>query len=208
MKTHGYECSSASSGEEGLVKVETYNPDLILLDIMLPGIDGIEVCRRLKNDTLTRKIPVLMLSALSQNPDKITGFEGGADDYITKPFSIQELFLRIKAALRQVDILSTANKTMFKKGSLTLDAEKYLVRSGGKKIDLTLTEFRILHAIIKNFGTVISRKVLIREIMDKPASEGGRIMDVHIRNIRKKLSENFVTGCNLETVRGVGYIIK
>ena len=207
MKTHGFDCASAFSGEEGLALIPEYNPDLILLDVMLPGIDGVEVCRRLKNNSETKRIPVLMLSARSQGRDKITGLEGGADDYITKPFSLQELFLRIKAALRQVDLLTKDQNPVFTAGTLLLDTEKYLVTSRERKIDLTLTEFRILNVLLKNMNSVVLRETLIKDIFNKDPLNGGRAVDVHIRNIRRKLSESNVAGCTLETVRGSGYKI-
>jgi len=205
MKTHGYDSRSACTGEEALSLAEEVRPDLILLDVMLPGIDGLEVCRRLKEKPSTRKIPVIMLSAKSQGQDKINGLLEGADDYITKPFSLEELFLRIRAALRQVELLTAETGKTFTSGTLTLDAEKYLVTSGDRRIDLTLTEFRILYRLLKNQGQVVERDALNREIFGKETEEVGRSMDVHIRNVRKKLDEASVTGFRIETVRGIGY---
>jgi two-component system, OmpR family, alkaline phosphatase synthesis response regulator PhoP len=207
MRTHGYSGISALNGEDGYDLAVSESPDLILLDVMLPGIDGIEVCRRLKNNPETRKIPVIMLSAKSQGQDKIDGLLGGADDYITKPFSFEELFLRIRASLRQVELLSAESSRIFGCGSLTMDTEKYLVSSGGSKIDLTLTEFRILALLLKNEGGIVSRDTLIREIFGRDPSDEGRTVDVHIRNLRRKMEAAGVSGCSIETVRGSGYRI-
>jgi len=205
LRTHGYDSLRALTGEKGLSLAESENPDLILLDVMLPGIDGVEVCRRLKNSSLTRHIPVLMLSAKSEGPDKISGLEGGADDYITKPFSMKELLLRIKAALRQVSVISESRKTVFIMGNLQMNTEKYLVSAADVRIDFTLTEFRILHLLLKKKGQEITRKQLSLQIFDRKPTEMGRTLDVHIRNIRKKLTENHVEGCLLETVWRSGY---
>ncbi len=208
MKTHGYDCACAYNGEDGVSMVSSYNPDLVLLDVMLPGIDGVEVCMKLKSNPLTRRIPVLMLSAKSQGKDKISGLEGGADDYITKPFSLKELFLRINASLRQVDLLSSVNESQFSVGNLSLDAEKYTVSAGDEKIDLTLTEFRILYCLIKNRGTPVSRESLIMDIFGPDSSGESRALDVHVRNIRRKLTENDVKNCEIVTIRGTGYQIR
>ena len=207
MRTHGYRSISALTGEEGVGLAVEKSPDLILLDVMLPGIDGVEACRRLKGNALTKRIPVIMLSAKSQGRDKINGLLGGADDYITKPFSLEELFLRIQAALRQVELLTTSVKKVYSAGSLTLDTEKYQVASNDGRIDLTLTEFRILQMLLKNRNQVVQRELLNKEIFDKESSDGGRSIDVHVRNIRKKLDAASVSGCRIETVRGTGYRI-
>ncbi len=205
MRTHGYDCITALSGEEGINLVRKLHPDLILLDVMLPGVDGVETCRILKNGEKTKRIPILMLSAKSQGQDKITGLKGGADDYITKPFSLQELFLRINAALRQVDLLTSDQKFIFSSGTLLLNSEKYQVISKGNKIDFTLTEFRILHLLIKQKNSIVSRQILHTEIFSKNYADGGRAIDVHIRNIRIKLEANKVEGFFIETIRGAGY---
>lgn len=205
MRTHGYGCTTALSGEEGINLVRKLHPDLILLDVMLPGIDGVETCRILKSGEETKRIPILMLSAKSQGQDKITGLKGGADDYITKPFSLQELFLRINAALRQVDLLTSDQKIIFSSGTLLLNSEKYQVISKGHKIDFTLTEFRILHLFLKQKNSIVSRQTLQTEIFSKNYADGGRAIDVHIRNIRKKLEANKAEGFFIETIRGAGY---
>ncbi|MDA3956344.1 response regulator transcription factor [Oceanispirochaeta sp.] len=205
MKTQGYGCLTALSGEEGFALARKHIPDLIILDVMMPGMDGVETCRRVKEDPLTRRIPVLMLSAKSQGDDKIKGLQGGADDYITKPFSLQELFLRIKAALRQVDLLSSPKPGIYQVGSLLLDMDKYQLTIQGERVDLTMTEFRILHLMMKIPGATVDRDEMIKEIFDMAPSEMGRTLDVHIRNIRKKLEFQHPADCSIETIRGRGF---
>ncbi len=205
MKRQGFLAVCAESGEEALALCHSEKPDLILLDVMLPGIDGVETCRRLKENPESRSIPVIMLSAKSQGQDKIEGLQGGADDYVTKPFSLEELFLRIRAALRQVDLLRGERTSCFRCGSLNLDAERYQVSSGDLKIDFTMTEFRILHLLIKTPDRTVSRETLCRQIFEKEPDEIGRTLDVHLRNIRKKLDENKVENCEIQTLRGEGF---
>ncbi|MBF9016828.1 MULTISPECIES: response regulator transcription factor [unclassified Oceanispirochaeta] len=205
MKKQGFDSFCVESGEEALSICESEKPDLILLDVMLPGIDGVETCRRLKNHPDSRSIPVIMLSARSQGQDKINGLMGGADDYITKPFSLEELFLRIRAALRQVALLREEKAVEFRCGSLVLNAERYQVISDDSKIDFTLTEFRILHLMMKSTDRTVSREILCRDIFEKDPGEIGRTMDVHFRNIRKKLTDNMVKDCEILTLRGEGF---
>lgn len=205
MKKEGFLSVCAESGEEALELSIREKPDLILLDVMLPGIDGVETCRRLKQNPDIRSIPVIMLSAKSQGQDKIDGLLGGADDYITKPFSLEELFLRIRASLRQVALLRAEKPVVFRCGSLILNSEKYQVTSEGTKIDFTLTEFRILHLLMKSPERTVSRERLCRDIFDKNPDEIGRTMDVHFRNIRKKLIDNRVKSCEIQTLRGEGF---
>jgi len=205
VRNKGYSCLTALSGEEGLELAFEHLPDLILLDVMLPGISGVEVCRKLKENSRTMQIPVVMLSAKSEGKDKIEGLLGGADDYITKPFSLEELFLRIGASLRQVEILtSNQQPAVFSIGTLVLDNGNFEASTNGKKIDLTLTEFRLLQKLLENKGSVVSRDTLIRGIMGKDPKESGRTLDVHIRNIRRKLEDMGTAGCGIETLRGSG----
>lgn len=207
MRTQGYKSIVAYSGEECLVVLEKQRPDLILLDIMLPGIDGIETCRRIKSENRTKTIPVIMLSAKSQQKDIIIGLEGGADDYITKPFSLQELFLRIQATLRQVEILKADSSRLYVIGDFQLDADHYSITIKNRKIEVTLTEFRILHLLCKHQNEMVSREDLITEVFEVDPASMGRAIDVHIRNIRKKLQDNACTNCQIETIRGSGYKI-
>lgn len=207
MKSQGYDCLSAYTGEEALDMARKELPDLILLDVMMPGIDGVETCRRLKADKDLRAIPVIMVSAKSQGQDKIKGLEGGADDYITKPFSIHELFLRIQASLRQVDFLTSGSNGILRAGSLSLDREKHQVSTDGNRIDLTLKEFRILYLLMKDRGALVFREEMIQKVFDMEPEKMGRTLDVHVSNIRKKLEAMNVNACEIETVRGKGFRI-
>ena len=207
VRNNGYRSLLAYSGEAALETVRTNTPDLILLDIMMPGMSGIEVCRRVKNDPETCRLPVIIVSAKSETQDRIVGLESGADDYVTKPFNLQELFLRIKAALRQVELLSEEKKTYYKLGSLELDTERFIAVSGGARIDLTLTEYRILQMLLQNAGKAVDRKVMLENIFERDSSDAGRTLDVHVRNLRKKMDSAQVRECEIRTVRGTGYII-
>lgn len=205
VRSHGYESICATDGEQALEYVHTYHPDVVLLDVMMPKMDGLEVCRRLKSDPSTRRIPVLMVSAKSEEHDRIEGLKGGADDYITKPFNLQELFLRISAALRQVKLLTSEHSGHYRCGSLTLDTERFHVSNGADGLDFTLTEFRILHVLMQASPQVVTRQQLATDIYGKDVDGVGRSIDVHIRNIRKKMEQGCVTDCEIDTVRGQGF---
>jgi two-component system, OmpR family, alkaline phosphatase synthesis response regulator PhoP len=207
VRAQGYESICAYNGEQALEEAVSRKPDIILLDVMMPGMDGIEVCRRLKAQPNTRSIPVIMVSAKSEEHDKIAGLQGGADDYVIKPFNLEELFLRIRAALRQVEILSGSNDGVYQIGSVQLDTQKYQVTSEGTRIDLTLTEFRMLHMFFQQPGNIVTRGTLISELFEREPSKIGRSLDVHIGNLRKKLDAANAYGCGIETVRGIGYTI-
>jgi two-component system, OmpR family, alkaline phosphatase synthesis response regulator PhoP len=207
VRAQGYESICAYSGEQALEAAVSHKPDIILLDVMMPGMDGIEICRRLKSKSDTRSIPIIMVSAKSEEHDKIAGLQGGADDYVTKPFNLEELFLRIRAALRQVEILSGSNDGFYQIGSVHLDTQKYQVTSGSTRIDLTLTEFRMLHMFFQQPGDIVTREILISNIFEREPAQMGRSLDVHIGNLRKKLDAANASGCSIETVRGIGYTI-
>jgi two-component system phosphate regulon response regulator PhoB/two-component system alkaline phosphatase synthesis response regulator PhoP len=146
-----------------------------------------------------------MLSARSEGQDKILGLEGGADDYITKPFDLRELFLRIGAAIRQVELLTRPIESRLAVGNLLIDSDRFQASAGEEKIDLTPSEFRILQLLAKHHGTEVRRETINREILGKSPDDAGRTIDVHVRNIRRKLVDKSVTGCSIETVHGTGY---
>lgn len=186
-------------------------PDIILLDIMIPGIDGFEVCRRIRNDESTRKIPIIMLTVKREENDKVRGLKLGADDYITKPFGINELLARIDAVLRRVDTVSVANNTnnnIVQIGDIEIDNNKYEVKKKGVVIELTLREFKLLQTLAKNKGELVSREVLLSEVWGYGNLGDSRTLDVHIRKLRKKLEDNDKFPKYIETVRGLGYMIK
>lgn len=186
-------------------------PDIILLDIMLPGIDGFEVCRRIRSNELTSKIPIIMISVKKEESDKVGGLKLGADDYITKPFSVNELLARIDAVLRRMskeDSINPQNDNIISIGNIVIDNNKYEVTKKGEPIELTLREFKLLQTLARNKGNLVSREVLIKEVWGHTNVSDSRTLDVHIRKLRKKLEENDKFPEYIETVRGLGYMIK
>ncbi|MFW5846445.1 MAG: winged helix-turn-helix domain-containing protein, partial [Planctomycetota bacterium] len=173
-----------------------------LLDIMLPGIDGIEVCRLLKQDETTAHIPVIMLTAKSEESDVVLGLSIGADDYVTKPFSPRELMARIKAQLRRQQTQALKPRQRIEHGPLIIDTDRHEVQLEGRPLELTATEFRMLHFFACNPGRVFSRDQLLEQVVGDRAIVIDRNVDVHVRSIRKKLGEHRML---IETIRGVGY---
>ena len=205
----GFTFVSASDGEEGLQKVISETPDLVLLDVMLPKIDGLTVCRKIRQEGIN--IPVIMLSARSEEIDKILGLEIGADDYITKPFSTRELIARIKANLRKSE---QDGSTGFNKGnkitvgSLTLDLDKFEVNVRGQVItDLTRREFEVLKFLAQKPGQVVTRESLLEKVWGYEYYGDIRTVDVTVRRIREKIEKNTANPKILVTKRGVGYYI-
>jgi two-component system alkaline phosphatase synthesis response regulator PhoP len=193
----------AHDGEAALELVKRDNPDLIILDLMLPGIDGLEVCRTLKNNAKTASIPIIMLTAKTQESDKVVGLELGADDYVVKPFSPRELIARIKAVLRRMED-KDRQPAVLRKGDLTIDFSKISVAIKGRPIELTSKEFELLKTLINAKGRVLSRDYLLDTIwgFDNAAEIQTRTVDVHIRTLRKKLK----TGAKyIVTVKNYGY---
>lgn len=174
-------------------------PDIFIIDILLPGIDGWELIKELRYRPETRALPIIVLTCKSEETDKVLGLELGADDYITKPFSMKELLARIKAILRRE---AKSKPAVLKSGELLLDPESFIAKQKGKELDLTTTEFKILNCFLENAGTVIHRNKIIALVYgyDKPIID--RTVDVHICNLRRKLGED---GKKIKSVRGVGY---
>ena len=206
LKKEGYQVTCVETGEEALQSATSSLPDLILLDLMLPGVDGIDVCKILKQDTNTAQIPIIMLTAKGEESDIVTGLEMGADDYITKPFSPRVLMARIKTRLRREKqkIVKNDHQTL-RIHDITIDPGKHKVHLEGKELDLTYSEFRLLQIFAQRPGWVFSRYQIVDAIRgdDYPVTE--RAVDVQIVGLRKKLGEY---GKMIETVRGVGYRFK
>ncbi len=203
LKKEGFKIISARNGEDALELTGSKHPSLILLDLMLPGIDGLEVCKTLKGEKETASIPIIMLTAKSQEADKIVGLELGADDYMTKPFSPKELIARIKAVLRRVKEKDKP-LDMLKAGNLVVDLSKIAVTVKGKPIELTSKEFELLKTLIKAKGRVLSRDYLLDTIwgFDHAAEIQTRTVDVHITTLRKKLKSE---SDRIVTVKNYGY---
>ena len=201
LKAAGYHVVTALTGEEALKRCEVERPSLVLLDIMLPGIDGLEVCRRLKGDRMTSNIPIIMLTARGDEVDKILGLELGADDYITKPFSVRELAARVKSLLRRVAPQQETEPQTLRSGDIMIDITNYEAFKGGEKLSLTLKEFELLKVLVLSRGKVLTRDFLLDRIWGYEYYGETRTVDVHIRHLRQKLGEEPY----IETVRGVGY---
>lgn len=201
LKAAGYHVVTALTGEEALKRCEVEKPSLVLLDIMLPGIDGLEVCRRLKGDRTTSNIPIIMLTARGDEVDKILGLELGADDYITKPFSVRELAARVKSLLRRVAPQQESEPQTLRAGDIMIDIANYEAFKGGEKLSLTLKEFELLKVLVLSRGKVLTRDFLLDRIWGYEYYGETRTVDVHIRHLRQKLGEEPY----IETVRGVGY---
>jgi two-component system alkaline phosphatase synthesis response regulator PhoP len=201
----GYQVSCAFTGEQGLKIAGSDLPDLVLLDLMLPGIDGLEVCRILKNDPHTRHIPVVMLTAKGEESDIVAGLEIGADDYVTKPFSPQVLIARLRAALRRKSQPALDESATIRTGNMTIDPGRFEVVVDGATVALTLTEFKLLHALARRPGWVFTRDQLVNAARGEDVLVTDRTVDVHVAGLRRKLGDN--ADC-IETVRGVGYRFK
>ena len=204
LEKEGFQVQSALNGESGMADALRDLPDIIIIDLMLPGIDGLEVCRFLRSDNRTSRIPIVMLTAKSAESDRIVGLELGADDYITKPFSPRELTARVKAVLRRTAPPQKPPE-MIRRGQLSIDTSRREVICGGKTIILTATEFRLLQFLADHPGRVFSRSHLIDGALGQDVSVLDRTIDVHITGLRKKLGD---CGEWIETVRGFGYRFK
>ncbi len=197
----GFLVHKADDGEEGLKLAKGLCPDLVVLDLLLPKLDGREVCRRLKHAPGTRHIPVLMLTALTSQADRIAGLEMGADDYLTKPFSPRELVLRAQAILRRGREQAPA-KTALRRGPLLIDPERMRVELEGRPLQLTSTEFKLLHHLATAAGKLHSRQALLDLVWGYSFQGYSRTVDTHVRRLRVKLGQ---AGDYIETVRGAGY---
>ena len=201
LEKEGFDVIGAMNGEAGLEIARQHRPNLILLDLMLPGMDGLEVCRRIRSDNSTVRIPIIILTAKADEPDRIVGLELGADDYITKPFSPRELAARVKAVLRRAgDHQEPAE--VIRRGDLLVDVARHEVSCKGAKVSLTATEFRILQFLASRPGRVYSRNEIMDAAMGHDSAVLDRTIDVHVAAIRKKLGK---CGELIETLRGVGY---
>lgn len=207
IKKEGYDVVTAYDGEEAIAKVEAENPDLILLDVMLPKMDGFTVCRKLREKIST---PIIMITAKEEEVDKVLGLELGADDYMTKPFGIRELTARIKAHLRRNDIIETdTNATnIMKFDEITIDLVKYEVQKSGKVIDLTLREFELIKFLANYAGQVFSREALLEKVWGYEYFGDMRTVDVTVRRLREKIENNAAEPDYILTKRGVGYYFK
>lgn len=205
LTKEGYQVTAVTTGEEGLQSARATAPDLVLLDLMLPGVDGLEVCRRLKVDVKTRQVPIIMLTAKGEEADIVTGLELGADDYLTKPFSNRVLLARVRTVLRRHSAAPPGEEALLKINDLVIDPGRHEVLLQGEALDLTATEFRLLHLLARRPGWVLTRSNIIEGLHGNDYPVTDRAVDVKIVALRKKLGP---AAEYIETVRGVGYRFK
>jgi len=201
LEKEGYRSLIAQDGPSGLEAARNNSPDLILLDIMLPGMSGMDICKVLKGKEKTARIPVIMMTAKGEEIDRVVGFEVGADDYVIKPFSPRELLLRIKAVLRRYGSVETINK-IINVGPISIDTDRHIVAVDGNGIILTTTEFKLLYNLAERLGRVQSRDRLLKDVWGINHMGDTRTVDTHITRLRTKLGES---GDMIKTIRGFGY---
>jgi len=202
LKAAGFDVVEAGNGAEALALAKNDPPKVIILDLMMPEMSGVEVCRALRRNPATSRIPILMLTAKSTEEDKVVGFEVGADDYVTKPFSPRELVLRVRAVARRQPDQGAAKAAPLKAGTIQLDRGNMIAMIGAKKLTLTSTEFRLLELLLRRAGSIQSRDALLSEVWGYQANLDTRTVDTHIRRLRDKMGK---AGALVETVRGSGY---
>ncbi len=202
LRAGGFEVALAESGEQALAQLRRRVPDLVILDLMLPDVSGTEVCRQIKSDPRTKHVPVVMLTAKGAEVDRVVGFEVGADDYVTKPFSVRELVLRLRAVLRRVGPGRAHERPPEVVGPIRVDVDAHRAFVDGEEIPLTPLEFRLLATLLARLGRVQSREQLLEDVWEMSSEVETRTVDTHVKRLREKLGSGREL---LETVRGIGY---
>jgi len=202
LRAAGFETTLATTGEQALAQVRRKVPDLVLLDLMLPDVSGTEVCRQIKADPRTKHVPVVMLTAKGDEVDRVVGFEIGADDYVTKPFSVRELILRLKALLRRTGAGRASERPPEQVGPIRVDVDAHRAYVDGAEVTLTPLEFRLLTTLMARLGRVQSREQLLEDVWEMSSEVETRTVDTHVKRLREKLGSGRDL---LETVRGIGY---
>jgi two-component system phosphate regulon response regulator PhoB len=205
LKKEGYQVVTAADGRAAVEEAQRHRPDLVILDLMLPELSGMEVLKVLRGDEVTRKIPVILLTAKKDELDRVLGFELGADDYVTKPFSPREVVLRVRAVLKRNDEEAEDRNGTLEYGPIEIDEENHLVRAAGKPVQLTLTEFRLLVDLVRSRGRVRTREALLNHVWGYTSDVMSRTVDTHVRRLRNKLGK---AASWVATVRGVGYRVQ
>jgi two-component system phosphate regulon response regulator PhoB len=201
LQKEGFQTMIANDGKTGLERVRNETPDLVILDLMLPEISGVEICKTMRKEKSSSETPVLMITAKGEEIDKVIGFEVGADDYLVKPFSTRELLLRVKAILRRSSNEKT-DKNSFTAGAVSIDTASHRVTAEGQKVELTITEFKLLLTLIERTGRLQSREQLLSSVWGYSNDADTRTVDTHITRLRSKLG---AAGEQIKTVRGFGY---
>lgn len=204
LSLEDYEVVVALNGQDGIDKAKKENPNLVLLDLNLPDMDGLEVCRTIKQDVELRQVPVIVITARVTTEDKVTGLEAGADDYISKPFSPREIIARIKALFRRVDYYAPQPDEIISKGGITLDVgARHVIVTVYMEVDLSPKEFQLLYLLMKNSGKVLQREFLLKTLWGYSEDRETRTLDIHIQRLRKKLGDE--ASKHIETIEGFGY---
>lgn len=205
LDREGYKTISANNGRKGLEMIKQELPDLVILDLMLPELDGLSVCKQLRSDTQTKSIPIIILTAKSEEADRVLGLEMGADDYVTKPFSPRELVARVRAVLRRSGAAEDEEPEVIENGVIRMDLRQHLVKVRGVEVELTPKEFDFLKLLLLNPGRAFTREFLLEHLWGYEYFGDTRTVDVHVRRLRQKIEEDPANPEYLETVRGVGY---
>jgi two-component system, OmpR family, response regulator MprA len=216
LRYEGFQVEVASNGEQGIALAQRIDPDLVILDVMMPGIDGLEVCRRLRNNPTTRDIPILMLTAKDEVSDRILGLQTGADDYLTKPFDFYELLERIKAILRrqnraksvQGDSGTLDTNQILQFGDLRMNTATREVTRSGRQVELTATEYNLLHLFMNHPRQVLDRQTILNRVWGYDFLGETNIIEVYVRYLREKIEDSPSSPRLIVTVRGVGYVLK
>ena len=211
MRYEGFRVEEASDGVTGFDAAQRLRPSLVILDVMLPGMDGVEVCRRLRENEATQDIPILMLTAKDEVRDRVTGLDAGADDYLTKPFSFEELLARVRALLRRQQRVVAAGGPggrVLRVADLTLDEAAREVRRGDRLIELTATEYNLLHLLLTHPRQVLDRQTILNRVWGYDFMGETNIIEVYVRYLREKIEDEPSNPKLIQTVRGVGYVLK
>ncbi len=214
LRYEGFQVESATDGQEGISAAQRLNPDLVILDLMLPGIDGLEVCRRLRANPTTQDVPILMLTAKDEVRDRVTGLDTGADDYLTKPFEFDELVARVRAILRRQQRTQRTEQggelqsQILQFGDLQLNMATREVTRGGRLIELTATEYNLLHLFMSHPRQVLDRQTILNRVWGYDFLGETNIIEVYVRYLREKIEDSPSTPRLIQTVRGVGYVLK
>lgn len=205
LQASGFHTLACGTGAEAVALAGAHRPDLVLLDVMLPDVLGVDVCRRLRGQASTAAVPIIMLTARTAEADRVLGFEAGADDYVSKPFSTRELVLRVRAVLRRREKAAGPDQALLAAGGISIDTARHVVRIGGAEVKMTALEFRLLATLLTRRGRVQTRQALLEDVWGLSPELQTRTVDTHVKRLRERLGP---AGDAIETIRGVGYCFR